>query len=420
MKRRILQLIDSFDQGGSERQAVELTRLLHASGAFEVRLACLKPDGVLRSEVDQLGLGEVPCYELRSFYDVNALAQLRRFVRYLRREKIDLLHTHDFYTNIFGMTAGLLAGVKVRIASRRETSGMRSTGQQRVQRLAYSFAHHILANSESVRRKLRDEGVNPNRISVVYNGLKLERVTSTVTNSRAEILSSLGIAPKNPASQFVTIVANMRHDVKDYPMFLRAAQRVSAVVPEVGFLLAGEGELQDSIRQLAAELGIADKTFLLGRSEDIAGLLSVSDVCVLSSKAEGFSNSILEYMAAARPVVATDVGGAREAVAEGETGYLVPSGNDQLLAERIVSLLQDPARAQVMGEQGRRVVEAKFSTRALLENTEALYERLLADRIGRDRRVLRDSGTLPNSRATVPGLEDRGANKSEPGAVATG
>jgi glycosyltransferase involved in cell wall biosynthesis len=163
-------------------------------------------------------------------------------------------------------------------------------------------------------------------------------------------------------------------------MFLRAAQRVTKAVPEVGFLLAGEGELQEGLRQLASQLEIGGRTFFLGRTENIAQLLSISDVCVLASRAEGFSNSILEYMAARRPVVATNVGGAAEVIIENETGYLVPSGDDALMAERIVSLLQDPARARLMGEKGRRVVEEKFSSCALLEKTEALYERLLKQR----------------------------------------
>jgi len=391
VKPRILQLVDSFDDGGSERQALELARLLHDGGKYEVYLASLKPDGVLRTSIEDLSLGEIRSYPLKSFYDRNAIAQLRRFVHHLSSSRIDLLHTHDFYTNIFGMTAGFLAGVKVRIASRRETNGMRSTAQRQAQRLAYSFAHQIVANSESVRRKLVEEGVNDKRIKVIHNGLNLQRVMAPVNVSREEAFKALGLRGAGDGSNrvpkhFVTIVANMRHEVKDYPMFLRAAQRVSKAVPDVGFLLAGEGQLQESIEQLAAQLEIAGSTFLLGRCENIAQLLNVSDVCVLSSKAEGFSNSILEYMAAARPVVATDVGGAREAIREGETGYIVGSGNDELMAERIVSLLRDPAKARLMGEQGQRVVAEKFSSRALLQNTEALYEKLLARpiRMGND------------------------------------
>ncbi|HEV7797514.1 MAG TPA: glycosyltransferase [Pyrinomonadaceae bacterium] len=382
MKPRILQLIDSFDQGGSERQALELTRLLHDSGKYEVYLASLKPEGVLRAQIADLNLGDVPCYPLESFYDRNAITQLRRFVSYLRMKKIDLLHTHDFYTNIFGMTAGWLAGVEVRIASRRETSGLRSKAQQQAQRLAYSFAHRIVANSDSVRQKLVAEGVNEKRVTVIHNGLNLERVTARGSVSREEILQEvigLELAGGNKLlpRHFVTIVANMRHEVKDYPTFLRMAQRVARAVPDVGFLLAGEGELQESLQRMAVEFGIAGNTFFLGRCENIAPLLTVSDVCVLSSKAEGFSNSILEYMAAGRPVVATDVGGAKEAIVEGETGYTVPPGNDRLMASAVVSLLRDPEKAKLLGQLGRRIVEQKFSSRALLQKTEALYESLL-------------------------------------------
>src|SRR6476620_6008529 len=170
MKPRILQLVDSFDEGGSERQALQLTRLLHNSGRYRVLLACLKSDGVLRSQVADLDLGEIPSYPLTSFYDPNALRQLRRFVHDLRRLKVDVLHTHDFYTNIFGMVAGRLAGVPVRIESRRETSGMRSRAQQQAQRAAYALAHHIVANSEAVQRKLVAEGVAEDKIAVIHNG----------------------------------------------------------------------------------------------------------------------------------------------------------------------------------------------------------------------------------------------------------
>lgn len=378
MKPRILQLVDSFDEGGSERQALQLTRLLKDHDQFEVCLASLKPGGILRGDAEKLGLGEIPSFPLTSFYDRNAITQLRKFIQHLRRMKIGLLHTHDFYTNIFGMTAGFLAGVGVRIASRRETNGMRSPAQMKTQRAAYALAHRIIANSESVRRTLIEEGVSQKKIAVIHNGLKVERVSTRAGLSREEALKALGVSGElDVARRYVTIVANMRHEVKDYPMFLRAAQRVSKVMPDVGFLLAGEGELQETIKQLAKELDISHKTFLIGRCENVADLLWCSDVCVLSSKAEGFSNSILEYMAAERPVVATDVGGAREAIVEGKTGHTVPSGDDRLMAERIISLLRDPARARRMGVLGRRIVEEKFSSTSLLQNTEALYERLL-------------------------------------------
>lgn len=375
MKPVVLQLIDSFNQGGSERQALQLTRLLSASGSFEVRLASLSPEGSLRNEIQDLGLGEVPSFPLNSFYDANAVIQLRRFVQWLKSSHIDILHTHDFYTNVFGMAGGALARLPVRIASMRETAGMRSTAQKSVQRAAYSLAHQIVANSNAVRDKLIAEGTSPEKVTVVYNGLDVRRLMSQ-SISRAEALKLLGL-DVDENRRFISIVANMRHEVKDYPMFLRAARQVADAVPEAIFLLAGEGELTESLRALASGLGIQDSIRFLGRCDRVAELLGISEICVLSSKAEGFSNSILEYMAAGRPVVVTNVGGAGELVTENDTGYLVPSGDYERMAARIVDLLRRPEKAKIMGEKGQQVVKERFSCEAQLMRTESLYRRLL-------------------------------------------
>ena len=198
MKPRILQLVDSFDEGGSERQALQLTRLLHDSHRYQVSLAALKADGVLRPQVEDLELGEISCYPLTSFYDANALVQLRRFVHDLRRLKIDVLHTHDFYTNIFGVVAARLAGVPVRIASRRETSGMRSRAQQQAQRAAYALAHQIVANSEAVQRKLVAEGVGEDKITVIHNGFDPNRMRSRCCHlTLPDPVIWRGLAPRN-------------------------------------------------------------------------------------------------------------------------------------------------------------------------------------------------------------------------------
>lgn len=377
MKPVVLQLIDSFHQGGSEHQALQLTRLLVESNRFNVRLVCLSPEGSLRATIADLDLGEIPSFPLNSFYDANAVRQLRRFVKWLKTSRIDIVHTHDFYTNVFGMAAGALARLPVRVASMRETAGMRTAAQKKVQQVAYSLSHQIVANSNAVRDALINDGTPAEKITVIYNGLDSERLAPQAT-SRAEALSLLGLhVDGNLPRRFVSIVANMRHEVKDYPMFLRAARKVVEAEPTAAFLLAGEGELTESLRALAVDLGIYDSTFFLGRCEKVADLLNISEICVLSSKAEGFSNSILEYMAAGRPVVVTNVGGASELVTEGDTGYLVASGDDTSMANRIISLLRDPARAREMGENGKRVVREKFSCEAQLARTEALYDRLL-------------------------------------------
>src|ERR1043165_3358870 len=174
------------------------------------------------------------------------------------------------------------------------------------------------------------------------------------------------------------MVANFEHRIKDHPMLLRAAQRVKTEVPEAVFVIAGEGELRAETEALARELGLSQSCLFIGRCASVPDLLTASDVCVLSSQAEGFSNSILEYMAAGRAVVATNVGGASEAIVEGETGHLVNAGDDRAMAERLVSLLRDPDKSRRMGLNGRRLVEQRFSTETRLAATTALYERFLS------------------------------------------
>lgn len=383
MTFNVLQLIGSFHQGGSERQAVQLARLLkERGGECRVHLATLNGEGHLRAEVEALRLGQIPEYRLTSFYDGNALRQVRRFAAYLREREIDVVHTHDFYSNVFGMAGARLARVPARVASKRETAGMRTPAQRAVERGAFALAHRIVVNAEAVRRKLVSERISDRKIVTVYNGLDTARVRPREDVRREGALAALSL-PREEGLRFVTIVANLRHDVKDHPTFLRAAARVRAEVAEARFILAGEGELIEPMRRLAGELGIARDVFFTGRCERVAELLFASDVCVLSSRAEGFSNAILEYMAAARPVVATDVGGAREAIEEGETGFVVPPGDDAALAARIVELLREPERARSMGERGRRVVESKFSCAAQVERTLALYEELLTARARR-------------------------------------
>jgi glycosyltransferase involved in cell wall biosynthesis len=377
VRANVLQLISSFHQGGSERQAVQLTRLLKQSNQYNIHLACMDHSGVLLDEVRQLGFDDIPEYRLTSFYDRNALVQVRRFALHLQRLGINIVQTHDFYTNIFGMAAARLAGVRVRIAARRETTGWRTPAQKIVERQAYRFAHTIVANSEAVRRQLVSEGVAERRVVTLYNGIDLDRLSVPPSFNRAEALAPFGL-PNESHLRFVTIVANLRHPVKDHPTFLRAASRVGALCPAARFVIAGEGELTDAMREMAAQFGIANQTFFIGRAGRVAELLAASDVCVLSSRAEGFSNSILEYMAASRPVVVTDVGGAREAVADGETGYIVAAGDDQAMAARVASLLDQRDEAQAMGERGRAVVEQRFSCAAQLAATESLYERMLA------------------------------------------
>jgi glycosyltransferase involved in cell wall biosynthesis len=387
MRPLVLHLVDSFHEGGSERQAVQLARSLRSSGRYAVQIASLSGEGPLRHLVDEELFDPAACYPLKTFYDGNALRQLTRFVHRLRRLRVEIVHTHDFYSNIFGMTAATIAGIPVKIASRRESS-KRPSLKRLFERQAYRVADRVVGNCEEVRRQLIEEGVKPHKVLTFYNGLDFERVDfgpidigrveSPQPGGRREALFRFGL-PQDCEGWVVAIVANLR-EVKDHRTFLRAAQKVYHEESKSAFVIAGEGPLLESLQAFARELGIARRTFFLGRCEQVAELLRASDVCVLSSRSEGFSNAILEYMAARRPIVATDVGGIREAMDDGEAGYLVRPGDDRGMAQSILSLLHDRQTARRMGDRGRAIVEERFSSHRQLARAERLYDELLAGR----------------------------------------
>ena len=370
VKKRVLQFIGSFHQGGTERQAVSLTRLLKQDGEFDVFVATMNKEGVLLDQIESLGLPEISEFKLTSFFNSNFVRQVRLCAKYLKDNRIDVVHTHDFYTNVFGMAAASLAGIDARIASKRETGGMRSQAQEFVEKLAFGRAKAIVVNAAAVRFHLMDRGISAAKVRIIYNGLDI---------SRFENIADADTFGLPAGRRFITLVANLRHAVKNVPMLFRAAQAVAARVPDADFVIAGEGELESAFKSQARELGVGERVHFIGRCTDVPALLAASYACVLTSTAEGFSNSILEYMAAGKPVVATNVGGASEAVVDGKTGYLIESDDDAALAERLITLLGDGELARSFGAEGRHVAGEKFSLAAQLSATKELYRSLTVD-----------------------------------------
>jgi glycosyltransferase involved in cell wall biosynthesis len=333
----------------------------------------LTTGGVLRPEVERLQIPIVD-FPLTSFYDANMVRQTRKFVSYVKQHQIKVVHSHDFYSNIFAMSGSTLAGVRGRIASKRETTGTRTPAQATVERYAFRLARAVVANAGAVKEQLVAQGVRDDKVIVIHNGIDVRRFHQNGTASEA--LQRLDMASVQ-GRPLITMVANFEFRVKDQPMLLRAAQRVKAEVPEALFVFAGDGELREEAQQLAEQLGLRESCLFIGRCASVPDLLAASEICVLSSQAEGFSNSILEYMAAGRAVVATNVGGASEAIVEGETGHLVHAGDDQAMAQRIISLLRDADKRRAMGLNGRRLVEQRFSTERRLADTSTLYKKFV-------------------------------------------
>jgi glycosyltransferase involved in cell wall biosynthesis len=237
-----------------------------------------------------------------------------------------------------------------------------------------------IANSTATKRNLVSLGVRPRRISVIYPPLDLS--IFDLKRQSALTLSAFGVPPSSPCFGIVGQLVSW----KGQDVFLHAAKRVLERVPDaygfvVGGAQAGGRAYEDSLRALAAELGIADRLVFTGFRTDVPDILKLLDVVAHASiLPEPFGRVIAEAMAMGRPVVASNAGGPTEIIEDGRTGFLVPPGNDEALAARITALLQDPTMAERIGEAGRRTAIERFSAEGHARSVRRVYAKALGPR----------------------------------------
>lgn len=375
---RVLHLIASFDVGGTERQAAELLKRLDRE-RFGVHLAVLRREGPLFPQV-AAHFDEVPEFRLTSFYNANAVRQLLRLRALMLRERIGILHAHDFYAGVLGAAAARLAGVRVLACQRHLRLSDRRLHEWGT-RFIHKMAHRILVNSEAIRDHILESGtVAANKIVVIRNGLiSAETPTADtgaemVRHSRRDALCrELGL---DTDAKLVGMVARLQ-PVKGHSYFIEAAARVAQAVPDAHFVLVGDGALRGDIERQAAQLGLSRRVHLLGERADAAALPAAFDVSVLASMHEGLPNTVMEAMAAGTPVVATAVGGTKELIVDGETGYLVPPANAEAMAERLTFALTHTAQRVALGARGQQFIQDQFGMPRMVAAVERLYEQLM-------------------------------------------
>jgi glycosyltransferase involved in cell wall biosynthesis len=374
---RIVEFVNSLDIGGTERQVVNLTRGLRAQG-FPVELACFLAQGELAGEVERL---RVPLHEypINSLRRPSAAKSLLAIARYLRRNRIDVLHASGFYPNVLAVMAAALAGTPVIIAAVRDMGHMWTPWQRRVQRAIGFLADGVITNAHAVAARLRDEGWNTSRIHVIHNGIDHRPPPPSTPDLRRQ----LGIPPRAP---LVGVVSRLTR-VKGIEDFIDAAGVVASHHPEARFVIMG-GPIPDALypdadvydrelRRRAASLGLAERVIFAGPRTDAVDLMPQLDVSVLPSLTEGLSNTLIESMAAGVPTVATRVGGTPEVVVDGETGLLVPPSQPARMAAAIERLIESRDLAARFARAGRRRYEEHFTIDRMVQQTVRLYQRLL-------------------------------------------
>ncbi len=369
---KVLVFQNRFRLGGQERQTVMNVRTIDRS-RFEPVVACLHFDGEHLADLAELGVRPAVFDLGSSMFRANTALQVARIVRFVKASGIALVHNQDLYTNVLGTVAARLAGIPsivTRVDLNHNVSGYRR------QVLAWTSrrAERVLVNALCIRDLAIREGVEPDRVVVVRNGLDLEAFDRAAERE-----------PDAPAPEpgGVLCIANMHHPVKGQTDLLMAMKEVVRVRPEAHVVFVGDGVRRAHLERGARQLGIADRCHFLGHRLDAPALLARAALSVSASYAEGISNAIIEAMAARLPVVATAVGGSPELVREGVNGYLVPPGAPAALARRILDVLASAPLRRRMGERGRRIVETEFGVEQMRTSYDALYEELIGLKVPR-------------------------------------
>jgi glycosyltransferase involved in cell wall biosynthesis len=378
---KLMKFVTVFAVGGTERQFVHLALALEPS-RFAVHFGCLRRWGALLEQIDARGI-PVFDYQVTTFRSVRALRAQLELARDIRRHRIEIVHTYNFYANVFAIPAAKLAGAKV-VASIRDMGAYLSRRQRLAQRLACMLADQIIVNAEAIKDWLVADGYRADRILVIPNGLDLARF------GHAEKTQTLRTEFGFPADAPIIGVVGRLAPLKGLEDFLRAAAVVSSRFLSARFVIVGEevfasrgstiirdGSYTRELMELGTRLGLDGRLVFTGFRSDVERLLPELTVSVQPSLSEGLSNTLLESMAAGLPVVATSVGGTVEVVKDGENALLVPPGDHDSLANAICRLLEAPRFASALGQAGRRSVIDRFSMTRMVETTASLYESLL-------------------------------------------
>jgi len=373
-RTRILFLIDQLGLAGTETHALRLAGNLSASH-FDCRIGVLASNEFQRSLKVTMPIIDFGNGHLRPS---PSIGNILRVARYIRREKIDILQAYFFDSELVAAAATRLCRPRPRFLVTRRNNYhwiQEYPHQLKIIRHTARMADQVLVNSRSVMANCElHEGLSASRIKVIYNGIDIGKYSGRNVEQAKKILGLDGQYP------IIGVVASSRPE-KGVREFVEAAAHVAAAHPTAVFVHVGFGLLDKEMRERAGELGLSARMVFLGSRDDVPEILPAFDVAVLPSQSEGFSNALLEYMAAGRAIVATEVGDAAIVITSGTNGFLVPPKDPRTLADRIIELCDDPVLAREFGKRAGEAVE-RWSLPAILLQYERFYDQLLAGKPG--------------------------------------
>ncbi|QZA32871.1 glycosyltransferase [Hydrogenibacillus sp. N12] len=361
-------LTTALNYGGAETQLVRLAMRLKKR-EWNVRVISMLPPAAYVSELEVTG---IPVFSLDMRRGIPDPRALLRLASILRRERPLVLHSHMVHANLLARASRFLIRTPVLVCTAHnivEGGRLREMGYRLTDPLCDLTTQVSRAGLE---RYVRVGAVPRIKIRHIPNGVDTHQFRPN-TESRHRLRKELGIE-----DEFVWLAVGRLEEAKDYPTMLKAFAEIKKNRPHSKLLIAGQGSLKDGVEKLARDLGLTGSVIFLGVRRDVPDLMNAVDAYVMSSAWEGMPMVLLEASAVGLPIVATDVGGNREVVLDGVTGFLVPPKKPQALAGAMMNVMDlSPEERAAMGSAGRKHIEANYSMDRVVEMWEALYFELL-------------------------------------------
>ncbi len=382
-KINVLELRSCRGGGGGPEKTILFSALEADHEAFNVTIVYLKskddPEFDLHERARKLGVKSFYTINERYKFDIGALQQL---LEILREKQIDVLHAHCYKSDLYGLILRRFHKMKLMTTAHGPLATFQFFWASKNWRVRYlydqidlrilRYFETVIMVSDSMRGIISRYGVDPRKLVWIRNAIDSSYFRRPVAKDD-EFRARLGI----PADAVVIGAVGRLNGEKDYPNLLSAAKMLLQKGRDVYFIIAGKGELEETLTAMTTELGIADRVIFLGHFHDVRQVFAQMNVYVLSSTREGLPNTVLEAMAMEVPIVSTDVDGVREAVSDQEEAILVPARSPERLALGIETMLDDAQLRTRLVRNARLKVEKSFSFAQRTRTIEDIYRRLV-------------------------------------------
>lgn len=367
-RTRLLLVTDEMEVGGTQRQIVHLARGLDRDH-FEPSVVYFRRSSFL---VDELQSAGVPVLHVPKHRRIDPLF-VYRLAAALRKGRFDLIHAFSFTGELWAAVARRLAGHTPLLSSVRNVYAWYSPTQWRVKRWVTSQSVRVVANSRAGATFAEARlGLRPETIRVVHNGTPLVGVSPP--GEAKSLRAEWGLQPGGVVGLFLGRLVPL----KNVASLLRAVAGLNGAADRLVLVIAGDGSERADLERLGRDLGLSRRVRFLGERQDAGRLISAADFLVQPSVQEGLSNTVLEAMAAGRPVIASAVGGNGELVTHGRTGLLYPSGDEAALVQCLRLMVDDPVSRAAFSRAARVRVEEAFAIPAMVKAMEKIYAEALA------------------------------------------